>query len=78
MEQKTPVYFSPGDLVCLKHDLENAPVMLVSEVKKARMRADTTGRGQLLGITCIWFTNSGQLQEFTFSTKDLVSFTPVK
>jgi uncharacterized protein YodC (DUF2158 family) len=76
MEMKIPTYFSPGDLVCLKHSLENSPVMLVSDVKKSRMRGEDTGKGQLLGITCIWFTSSSHLEEFTFSTKDLLPYKP--
>jgi uncharacterized protein YodC (DUF2158 family) len=64
------IFFSPGDVVTIKA-LSNAPIMLVADIKKARLR-DEQGLNKLLGITCYWFTKDGIYQEQTFSTKDLV------
>lgn len=58
------VYFIPGNIVTLKHDLPNAPTMLVQEV--------VSSKNAFKGIKCIWFTTEKQIQEAIFSTKDLV------
>ena len=31
------IYFIPGDLVILKHDLDNKPIMLVTEVVTSKI-----------------------------------------
>ncbi len=69
------VFFHKGDLVTLKQDLPNKPIMLVKDVPKAR-QADTQdgkeGISMLLGIRCFWFTDEGLYQEKTFNSKDLM------
>jgi len=64
------VYFVPGDIVRVKHDLEYRPKMLVQSVDKATMTADRGG--MLLGVTCIWFNTMGEVQKHRFSTKDIL------
>lgn len=74
------VFFASGDLVEIKHDMPNKPVMLVQSVDKTTMKkypmpgeADTEkDKGTLLGVTCIWFTKNLELQKHRFNTKDLV------
>ena len=74
------VFFSAGDLVTLKHELNNKPTMLVQTIDKTTFprtpmsRPATTERrvGGLLGVTCIWFSKDLILQSHRFSTKDLV------
>lgn len=64
------VYFTPGQLVILKHDLPNKPVMMV--VRKETSIFKNTGDNILRGIRCRWFTTDGTLQEAIFNTKDLM------
>lgn len=63
------VYFREGDLVTLKHDMPNKPIMCVESVDKATLKFD--GNPKLLGITCFWFSENGLLQRNRFNTKDL-------
>lgn len=75
------VYFSAGDLVMVKHDIKNKPVMIVKSVdkitlSKTRATASTgstsdTTAGGLLGVTCFWFSVNMELQQARFNTKDL-------
>jgi len=67
MENK--IFYKPGDLVCLKQDLPNKPVMMVHRVERSILR--NNGLELLKGIRCRWFTKDGYLQEALFSTKDL-------
>jgi len=61
------VFFTVGDTVRLKQDLRFKPEMLVQSIDKSTFGEKPT----LLGVTCIWFTSTGQLQKHRFSTKDL-------
>lgn len=72
------IYFSAGDLVMIKHDIPNRPVMVVKSVDKITMPQKThvtsridTPPGGLLGVTCFWFSNNMELQQTRFNTKDL-------
>lgn len=65
------IYFVPGNLVKLKHNLPNSPVMMVMRVERNFMNTQSPN-GLLRGIKVRWFTDNGFLQEATFSTKDLV------
>ena len=67
------IYFASGDMVQLKRDLPNKPIMLVQTVDKLATAKDN--RPVLLGVTCIWFTTQGELQKGRFSTKDLYKIT---
>lgn len=64
------VFFTPGQMVKLKQDLPNAPIMVVYKIERSIMR-NTNGRDFLRGCKCRWFTSDGRLQEALFSTKDL-------
>lgn len=69
MEDK--VYFVPGDLVTIRQEIPNKPIMLVvgkeTIVFKMSEKSD-----QFKGMRCRWFTKDGFLQEAVFSTKDLI------
>ena len=67
MEER--IFFNAGDLVRVKHRLDNKPEkMLVVQVKKLR---SLSGNSSLSGIECIWFDSKGALHKEIFSTKDL-------
>ena len=70
------VYFNPGEVVTLKQDIPNEPVMLVVKKETSVFKHDSKRLNDkkpiLLGIRCRWFTTTGELQEATFSTKDLI------
>ena len=67
MDEKT--YFMPGDLVTIKQNLPNKPVMIV--VKKETYIYKKEDQS-LKGIRCRWFTTDGTLQEEIWNTKDLI------
>lgn len=64
------IYFTPGQLVKLKQNLDYAPIMMVYRVERSIIRKE--GNGFLKGVKCRWFTKDGLLQEAIFSTKDLI------
>lgn len=74
LEEK--VYFMPGDMVTLKQDLPNKPIMIVVGKKTAVFKPKTPGLDNkeefLKGIICRWFTKDQLLQEAVFNTKDLL------
>lgn len=70
MEDPNKVYLKPGDVVTLKQNLPNKPVMLVIRKESTFFKNDTTG-SNLKGIRCQWFTSDGYEQQSVFSTKDL-------
>lgn len=77
MEEK--VFFAPGDIVTIKQDIHNKPLMVVKSVDKSIIRKkgpDEEGsKSMLFGITCFWFTDNMSLEESRFNTKDLVHAT---
>lgn len=64
------IYFTPGQLVILKQDIPNKPIMMV--VRKETSIFKNNGDTILRGIRCRWFTTEGVLQEAIFNTKDLI------
>lgn len=70
------IYFNPGDIVCLKQDIPNKPIMIVVKKETSVFKHDSKKLNDkkpiLIGIRCRWFTKSGELQEAIFSTKDLI------
>ena len=64
------VFFMPGDLVTLRQELPNKPVMIV--VKKVSYTFKDKEIITLKGIKCRWFTKNNELQEAVFNTKDLI------
>ena len=74
MEEK--IFINPGEIVTLKQDIPNKPVMLVVKKETSVFKHDSKRLNDkkpiLIGIKCRWFTTTGELQEATFSTKDLI------
>lgn len=68
--ERDKIFFQPGDLVTLKQELPNKPVMLVVR-KEVNVFKDQPSGISLKGIRCRWFTSTGEIQEAIFSTKDL-------
>lgn len=68
MEDK--VLFMPGDLVTLRQELPNKPVMIVVR-KESTIFRDENKNNNLKGIRCRWFTTNNELQEAVWNTKDL-------
>lgn len=66
------IFFTPGDLVILKQDLPNKPIMIVSRIERSIIRKEDNNI--LKGVKVRWFTKDGFLQEAIFSTKDLVLY----
>lgn len=73
MTDNEKIYFMPGDLVTLKQQLPNKPIMIVVK-KETNVFKNTSTEFQpvLKGIKCRWFTKDGILQEAIFNTKDLL------
>lgn len=66
------VFFMPGDKVTLKQEIPNKPIMIVVKKKTLTIKPkDGEKNDFLIGILCIWFTETGELQEYVFNTKDL-------
>ena len=74
MEEK--IFLNPGEIVTLKQDIPNTAVMLVVKKETSVFKHDSKRLNDkkpiLIGIRCRWFTTTGELQEATFSTKDLI------
>lgn len=74
MDEK--IFLNPGEMVTLKQDIPNKPVMLVVKKETSVFKHDSKRLNDkkpiLIGIRCRWFTTTGELQEATFSTKDLI------
>lgn len=68
-EDKT--FLKPGDLVKLKQDLPNSPIMLVVKVERYLIKHNVQN-SPLRGIRTRWFSTDNKLQEAVFSTKDLI------
>lgn len=69
------VYFTPGQIVTLKQDIPNKPLMLVVKKETSLFKHDVKKmedkKSALVGIRCRWFTTTGELQEAIWNTKDL-------
>lgn len=74
MEDK--IFLNPGEIVTLKQDIPNKPLMIVVRKETSVFKHDNKRLNDkkpiLIGIRCRWFTTTGELQEATFSTKDLI------
>ena len=69
MEDK--MMFFPGDLVTIRQELPNKPIMVVVR-KESTIFRDENKTNSLKGIRCRWFTNNSELQEAVWNTKDLI------
>lgn len=72
MTEENKIYFMPGDLVQLRQEIPNKPVMLVVKKETYIFKNKDDKEPYLKGIKCRWFTSEGQLQEAIFNTKDLI------
>ena len=70
--EENKIYFMPGDMVKLRQNLPNSPIMLVVKKKTYIFKNKDNEEPALKGILCRWFTDNGQLQEAVFNTKDLL------
>lgn len=70
------IFLNPGEIVTLKQDIPNKPLMIVVRKETSVFKHDNKRLSDkkpiLIGIRCRWFTTTGELQEATFSTKDLI------
>jgi len=67
------VYYNAGDIVTVRHDIPNKPVMWVVEkcVRSLLNKETNEMENVFLGIKCRWFDKNQVMQEQLFSTKDL-------
>jgi len=65
------IYFVPGDIVTIKHNIANKPEMIV-KAKETKLIKKDNDNTTFIGIRCFWFKTDGELQEHIFNTKDLV------
>ena len=72
---ETNIYFNPGDVVQLKQDIPNKPIMIVVRKETSIFKHDQKRledkKPILIGIKCRWFTTDGTLQEAIFNSKDI-------
>ena len=67
------MFFFPGDVVTIRQDIANKPVMLVVKKVTKTIRTESSKREDLFqGILCRWFSSNQELQEGIFNTKDLI------
>ena len=64
------IYFVPGDIVVVRHDITNKPEMVVKGKETRTIKHEDASH--FMGIRCFWFTKNQELQEAVFSTKDLI------
>lgn len=66
------IFYKPGDLVTLKQEIPNKPLMIVIKKETSLFKNNMEDKKNVLkGIRCRWFTTTGQLQETIWNTKDL-------
>ena len=70
------IFLNPGDVVTLRQDIPNKPIMLVVRKETSIFKHDKDKmqdkKSILVRIRCRWFTSDATLQEALFSTKDLI------
>lgn len=64
-------FFNPGDIVIIKHNEIQGPVMYVVEKVTKAFKRNNEIINDFRGIKCRWFDKNMVLQEAIFSTKDL-------
>lgn len=66
------IFYKPGDIVQIKQDIPNKPLMIVVKKETSLFKNNMEDKKNVLkGIRCRWFTTTGQLQETIWNTKDL-------
>lgn len=67
------IFYKPGDIVQLRQDIPNKPLMIVVKKETSLFKNNADDKKNMLkGIRCRWFTTTGQLQESIWNTKDLI------
>lgn len=68
------IFYNPGDVCQVRHDVPNRPLMwVVEKVSRSLYNKEINEKENVfLGIKCRWFDSDGDLQEALFSTKDLI------
>ena len=67
------IFFNPGDVVKIRHQIDNIPTMYVIEkVTRNVVLKDGDKESMFIGLKCRWFDANNVLREAVFSTKDLV------
>lgn len=68
------IYFKPGDVVQIKQDIPNKPLMIVVKKETSSLFKNNLEdkKNVLRGIRCRWFTTANELQEAVWNTKDLI------
>lgn len=71
---ESKIFYNPGDLCQVRHNVPNKPTMWVVEKStRSLYNKDTNEKENVfLGIKCRWFNTNGDIQEALFSTKDLI------
>ena len=64
------IFYNPGDIVTIKHDLDNKPIMFI--IKKEKRHIVGEQEESFIGFTCGWFDKNNQWNTAIFSTKDLI------
>lgn len=72
MDIESKIYFAPGDLVTLRQDLPNKPIMLVLRKETSIIKLCDDEKTSFKGIRCLWFNNNQSKEEAVFNTKDLI------
>lgn len=72
MNNEEKIYFLPGDVVTLKQDIPNKPIMIVVRKETMTFRTGNEKEDYFKGIRCRWFSTEGIFQESIFNTKDLM------
>lgn len=59
------IFFNPGDIVQVKQNIPNKPLMIVVKKETSLFKHESSRRDDkkpiLIGIKCRWFTTTGEL-----------------
>lgn len=70
--EQDKIYFVAGDIVEIRHNIENKPKMFVTDkITKSIKDKDGNIENVFLGLKCKWYDKNQVLHEAIFSTKDL-------
>lgn len=70
--EQEKIYFVAGDIVEVRHNIENKPKMFVTDkITKSIKDKDGNIENVFLGLKCRWYDKNQVLHEAIFSTKDL-------
>lgn len=70
--EQEKIFFVAGDIVEVRHNIENKPKMFVTDkITKSIKDKDGNIENVFLGLKCKWYDKNQVLHEAIFSTKDL-------